>query len=87
MLSMLSTYKKYSSADNNLEVLYTAYGQIMTTSSAGGLLCGYKPVVLAGSKEPLKICHVHSYHWQALKGFRLCLIYRLTSKQVDVFLQ
>ena len=59
----------------------------MTTSSAGGLLCGYKPVVLAGSKEPLKICHIHSYHWQALKGFRLCLIYRLTSKQVDVFLQ
>ena len=59
----------------------------MTTSSAGGLLCGYKPVVLVGSKEPLKICHVHSYHWQALKGFSLCLIYRLTSKRVDVFLQ
>ena len=59
----------------------------MTTSSAGGLLCGYKPVVLAGSKEPLKIRHAHSYHRQALKGFRLCLIYRLTSKQIDVFLQ
>ena len=87
MLSMLSTYKKYSSADNNLEVLYTAYGQIMTTSSAGGLLCGYKPVVLAGSKEPLKIRHIHSYHRQALKGFSLCLIYRLTRKRVDVFLQ
>lgn len=27
MLSMLDTYKKYSSADNNLEVLYAAYGQ------------------------------------------------------------
>lgn len=27
MLSMMSTYKKYSSADNNLEVLYAAYGQ------------------------------------------------------------
>lgn len=26
MLSMLHTYKKYSSADNNLEVLYAAYG-------------------------------------------------------------
>ena len=34
--------------------------KIMTTSSAGGLLCGYKPVVLAGSKEPLKIRHVHT---------------------------
>jgi len=40
--------------------------QIMTTSSAGGFLCGYKPVVLAGSKEPLKIRHAHSYHRQAL---------------------
>jgi len=38
----------------------------MTTSSAGGFLCGYKPVVLAGSKEPLKIRHAHSYHRQAL---------------------
>lgn len=27
MLSMLHTYKKYSLADNNLEVLYAAYGQ------------------------------------------------------------
>lgn len=27
MLSILDTYKKYSSADNNLEVLYAAYGQ------------------------------------------------------------
>lgn len=27
MLSMLDTYKKYSSADNNLEVLYAAYWQ------------------------------------------------------------
>lgn len=27
MLSMMSTYKKYSSADNNLEVLYAAYWQ------------------------------------------------------------
>lgn len=27
MLSMMNTYKKYSSADNNLEVLYAAYGQ------------------------------------------------------------
>lgn len=27
MLSMLHTYKKYSSADNNLEVLYAAYEQ------------------------------------------------------------
>lgn len=27
MLSMLDTYKKYSSADNNLEVLYAVYGQ------------------------------------------------------------
>ena len=87
MLSMLSTYKKYSSADNNLEVLYTAYGQIMTTSSAGGLLCGYKPVVLAGSKEPLKIRHAHSYHRQALKGFSLCLIYWLTRKRVYVLFQ
>lgn len=26
MLSMLHTYKKYSLADNNLEVLYAAYG-------------------------------------------------------------
>lgn len=26
MLSMMSTYKKYSSADNNLEVLYATYG-------------------------------------------------------------
>ena len=60
---------------------------IMTTSSAGGLLCGYKPVVLAGSKEPLKIRHMHSYHRQALKGFSLCLIYRLTRKRVNVFLQ
>lgn len=63
------------------------FDKIMTTSSAGGLLCGYKPVVLAGSKEPLKIRHMHSYHRQALKGFSLCLIYRLTRKRVDVFLQ
>lgn len=27
MLSMLNSYKKYSSADNNLEVLYAAYRQ------------------------------------------------------------
>lgn len=27
MLSILDTYKKYSSADNNLEVLYAAYRQ------------------------------------------------------------
>ena len=26
MLSMLDNYKKYSSADNNLEVLYATYG-------------------------------------------------------------
>lgn len=31
--------------------------------------------------------HIHSYHRQALKGFSLCLIYRLTRKRVDVFLQ
>ena len=42
--------------------------QIMTTSSAGGFLCGYKPVVLAGSKEPLKIRHAHSYHRASPKG-------------------
>ena len=60
---------------------------IMTTSSVGGLLCGYKPVVLAGSKEPLKIRHAHSYHRQALKGFSLCLIYWLTRKRVYVLFQ
>ena len=27
MLSMMNTYKKYSSTDNNLEILYAAYGQ------------------------------------------------------------
>ena len=62
-------------------IYYTTVLTIMTTSSAGGLLCGYKPVVLAGSKEPLKIRHMHSYHRQALKGFSLCLIYRLTRKR------
>ena len=61
--------------------------EIMTTSSAGGFLCGYKPVVLAGSKEPLKIRHAHSYHRQALKGFSLCLIYWLTRKRVYVLFQ
>ena len=61
--------------------------RIMTTSSAGGFLCGYKPVVLAGSKEPLKIRHAHSYHRQALKGFSLCLIYWLTRKRVYVLFQ
>lgn len=60
---------------------------IMTTSSAGGFLCGYKPVVLAGSKEPLKIRHAHSYHRQALKGFSLCLVYWLTRKRVYVLFQ
>ena len=59
----------------------------MTTSSAGGFLCGYKPVVLAGSKEPLKIRHAHSYHRQALKGFSLCLVYWLTRKRVYVLFQ
>ena len=62
-------------------------GVIMTTSSAGGFLCGYKPVVLAGSKEPLKIRHAHSYHRQALTGFSLCLIYWLTRKRVYVLFQ
>lgn len=38
-------------------LLVTRHG-IMTTSSAGGLLCGYKPMVLAGSKEPLKIFYI-----------------------------
>ena len=61
--------------------------KIMTTSSAGGFLCGYKPVVLAGSKEPLKIRHAHSYHRQALKGFSLCLVYWLTRKRVYVLFQ
>lgn len=61
--------------------------EIMTTSSAGGFLCGYKPVVLAGSKEPLKIRHAHSYHRQALKGFSLCLVYWLTRKRVYVLFQ
>lgn len=31
MLSMLDTYKKYSSADNNLEVLYATYGHTKRT--------------------------------------------------------
>lgn len=31
MLSMLHTYKKYSLADNNLEVLYAAYGHTKRT--------------------------------------------------------
>ena len=72
---------------NFLCILTYCADTIMTTSSAGGLLYGYKPVVLAGSKEPLKIRHVHSYHRQALKGFNLFLIYRLTRKRVNVFLQ
>ena len=42
----------------------------MMLSSAGGLLSSYKPVVLAGSKEPLKVRHLHHYHRLALKGFR-----------------
>ena len=68
--------------------LERAHGaQIMTTSSAGGFLCGYKPVVLASSKEPLKIRHAHSYHRQALKGFSLCLVYWLTRKRVYVLFQ
>ena len=68
--------------------LERAHGaQIITTSSAGGFLCGYKPVVLAGSKEPLKIRHAHSYHRQALKGFSLCLVYWLTRKRVYVLFQ
>ena len=60
---------------------------IITTSSAGGLLCGYKPVVLAGSKEPLKVRHAHNYHRLALKGFILCLLYWLTRKRVYIFFQ
>ena len=58
----------------------------MTTSWAGGFICGYKPVVLASSKEPLKIRHAHSYHRQSLKSFSLCLIYWLTRKRVYVTL-
>lgn len=68
-------------------ILSTSQNKIMTTSSAGGFRCGYKPVVLASSKEPLKIRHAHSYHRQALKGFSLCLVYWLTHKWVYVLFQ
>ena len=68
--------------------LERAHGtQIRTTSLAGGLLCGYKPVILAGSKEPRRfaICIRPQAYPKGLPF--LCLYYRLTRKRVYVFFQ
>ena len=83
---ILKVIKEYNYVPNN-SARNLKMTEIITTSSAGGFLCGYKPVVLAGSKEPLKIRHAHSYHRQALKGFNLCLVYWLTRKRVYVLFQ
>ena len=84
---LLKSWQKKQGISSNVINKVKLNNEIMTTSSAGGFLCGYKPVVLAGSKEPLKIRHAHSYHRQALKGFSLCLVYWLTRKRVYVLFQ